>query len=145
MCLNLTKLNISHIAAKYVQIFNERGDLSILYKELLKINKKKKQTKRKEIKYNNYPLFVFSLFMVLANSCSIADQKYCMGNCRKRQFICFKFWIAKWNHAASHSVLPGMWLTSHYENKKHEYKIIRYFEGERHHIQITAIIVLFYY
>ena len=31
------------------------------------------------------------------------------------------------------------------KKKKHEYKIIRYFEGERHHIQITAIIVLFYY
>ena len=89
-CLNLTKLNISHIAAKYVQIFNERGDLSILYKELLKINKKKKQTKRKEIKYTNSPLFVFSLLMVLVNSCSTADQKY-MENCRKKQFISFKF------------------------------------------------------
>ena len=73
------------------KIFNERGVLSILYKELLKINKKKKQTKRKEIQYSNSPLFVFSLLMVLVNSCSTADQKYYMENCRKKQFTSFKF------------------------------------------------------
>ena len=73
------------------KIFNERGVLSILYKELLKLNKKKKQTKRKEIKYSNSPLFVFSLLMVLVNSCSTADEKYYMENCRKKQFISFKF------------------------------------------------------